>query len=425
MRLVLCAVLAVTAVFFLGCVGGGGIRDDVDLPIPQADPTNNLLTNATGQWPAPDQLVIVPEADFNAALEELPLSRKSSSNLKALDVAYAAGEVANDPWTGGLIAHEPSGPTNVTADVFMVARDAQRAATGEVLVTRYSIVPISMTVSASWSARGISFGRVPTSGAGTGRCCGKPQTCAPDSEIMPPVCPPDGLGFCGNTTFVPRRGSGVNNGIEVRAYNEGIEIDSLCFPKVDPFCSVALPVCDAGGVLSGSEEAEIPAGRDCLGKTIWRPFTGREVPEICKYISGEAKTGGGGGSPLPECDGQCFGCEPLGEATGSGKPRQCTLMRFTQGSDNICNSTPQQLAAEQAAMYVELGLLPGGSGEKCGGQSSTPIPRTQLRIGTVPFALPRAATTPSNRLPSIQSPTQTRTARRPPNRVAPLRQPVP
>lgn len=42
-------------------------------------------------------------------------------------------------------------------------------------------------------------------------------------------------------------------------------------------------------------------------------------------------------------------------------------MRFTQGSDNICNSTPQQLAAEQIAMYRELGLLPGQSGEQCGG----------------------------------------------------------
>lgn len=49
-------------------------------------------------------------------------------------------------------------------------------------------------------------------------------------------------------------------------------------------------------------------------------------------------------------------------------------MRFTQGSDNICNSTPQQLAAEQAAMYVELGLLPGGSGEKCGGPVFYPNP---------------------------------------------------
>lgn len=342
--------------------------------LPPADPNDNLLLRASYQLPADGRLLMVSEADYLAALEALPERQRSSTDLTALDVAYASGERANDPWTAGVIALELNDRSTVTGSVFLVARDATQAPDGEVLVTSYFLAALPLTVNANWSATAMSFAQVPNRDKGTGRCCGAPQTCATDSTPRPPVCPPTGR--CGSTTYTTGvTASGVPTQVRAVAYNQGLEIESFCFPKLDPLCSQATPMCDSQGGVDHSRtwQAVLPGtsgGGNCSSGTPDRQVSGRLVPESCTFVRGgswSATSSGistGGGNSLPECDGQCFGCG-TGEAFSTPQRlSQCALMRFTAGN-GVCEYDPRQRLADQALLRIEAGVDPGQSGERC------------------------------------------------------------
>ncbi len=369
----------------VGCEGridGGDPLSTIEqrLELPPAS-TDNIFTRAIAQKPLGKGWVMVPAADFARAV-----GSRTSEDPWSLNEALAAGEIANDAWTSGVASRAVVARQTVESSLWLVVDDAV-SYEGFVLGTRFTLVPLSLRFTPSWSATDVSF-TLEAASVGTGRCCGPAQVCDVEGP-MPPACPREGRCGDGMVMAGPTGASEARTqaGFERRGvtwYSAGKPGVGYCHPRVVPGCANATPMCsgDRLGVnVSQTWEASLPvSSASCSSGS--RPVSGRNPPRECLYAAavgcmgpgcgaptGSAVAGGvaRGGSRRPACDGRCLSCEDSNTWTDSNlRPRQCDIARPAGGfglpavvGAGVCEGSSTSVAVTQAALAVSVGWTPG------------------------------------------------------------------
>ncbi len=371
--------MVVVVLALLGCTGRA---QALDIP-PVAD--DNIYTRAIAKVPVDDQFVMVSEKDFHKALDGI--KKPESDDLAALKTAFAAGGLANDPWTTGVVGASIVEKKPVTSSLWVVVGDAAAYKGRLILGTQFRVVALKLNVNATWYATALSFTQEMAS-VGTGRCCG-PLSLCDTGGTFPSPCP---KGMCGDTTLVKDSGAGDPRTAagylprEVTFYTEGLPVPTTCQPHLIPGCSNTNEMCglEIGFNPFQTIEADVPTGSGmCGGGT--RPVQGRNPPPQCLYADfwhpgpspgtlpppGSMVASGGG--RLPECEGRCIRCEADNQWTDANlRVRQCALYKPAPGSglpgdtdSGVCQSTSGSVLVEQGAIRSAAGISPGASGHHC------------------------------------------------------------
>ncbi|MCC6335823.1 MAG: hypothetical protein IT380_17740, partial [Myxococcales bacterium] len=365
-----------------------GVVSDLDrrstieqrLDLPKA-PSDNNLTRAIAQQPLGSGWIMVPASEFFAEVGD-----RSSEDLDALNAAFAAAEVANDPWTSGVFSADVVEGQTVESSLWLVVNDAVDF-DGRVLGTQFTLVPLPLSFTPTWAATNVFF-TMEMSSVGTGRCCGPLRACEAAGP-MPPTCPEEG--YCGDGLLVhqPTGASDARNqaGFDKRGvtwFDSGAPGLGYCHPRVIPGCFNVNQMCSEGGFGAAwgqSWEAALPLNNaSCSAGE--RPVSGRVPPPQCLYAggvnckgagcgaapSGTIKGGAaGGGGRRPECDGHCYACEDNNAWTDENfRPRQCDIARPASQfglpaavGGGVCDATGNEVLLNQAALRASINWNPG------------------------------------------------------------------
>lgn len=338
----------------------------------------------------PAEVVVLSTHDFQAALARASLSEAGRGALLAplekRRLAASLAAMANSPEGLGLSAKRLDSDATFRGSVFLVADDLTvDALTGELRATSFRVASVALGGIAKTAGRGAVLHFTGPLGGESGRCCGPSTICVPNDAGPEPtpgcdiaLCTGGGIGVSPNAP--PTGDSRGNAGlvtIPLTVYGrtslgglEGFDFD--CTAVHDRECDRVTPICDVGdiGFTENDDGGGDPgSGSNPCAPGRGSPAMGRNVPEICTYISGWDQ--------LPaECGGWCEDCNTP-PSTRHELPPGCTVARTTPDSDVCQPMTPERQAIRQAEMRLTAGWIPGQESTSC-----TPTHRGGIEVCT-------------------------------------------
>ncbi len=356
----------------------------------EAAPKDNIFTRAVAQEPVGEGWVMVPEADYLAAVRKS--SEAQSPEGEALVGALRVASAANESWTSGVTAIEPQVGA-VKGVQWVVVTAAQSLPDGRIIASQFRLALVSLSFESSWFASGeLAFTRELGS-SGAGRCCGPVVLCN-----SPPKAPgPCGAsGYCGADAYVVNYDTGAKGAAiaggrpsrQIELFSQGLPLPTDCHSRLAPSCTDSNFMCgkEVGFDISRDWDAALPLGSGACGGVGDSPIGGRNPPAGCFYAnatgsrvgaSGEGKRGASGGGRLAECDGRCLDCETMPDGVDTSpekkfRPRQCDLVKTAPPGapgapgSGVCSARSQQeILDETERIRVQYFGGLNGVGTRC------------------------------------------------------------
>ncbi|MDP1826196.1 MAG: DUF6531 domain-containing protein [Archangium sp.] len=353
-------------------------------------PRDNIFSRAVAQEPVGAAWIMVPEADYVAALKGV--SGAQSPVGEELIGALSVASAANESWTSGVTAINPKEGA-VEGVHWVVVTDAQSLADGRIIASQFRLGLVRLSFNASWSASGELAFTKEVGAMGAGRCCGPTVLCN-----SPPGNPgPCGKGgYCGADAWVLNSdtgaaGAGGHASRQIELYAEGLPLPTDCHARLAPSCTNTNSMCgkEVGISIAGDWDSTLPNGTGACGGVGESPVGGRSPPPSCLYANsvgvsatptGEGRSVALAGGRFAVCDGRCFECESLmGVGIDSRdhkkfRPRQCDLVKTAPpgspgapGSGVCTAASSSEILAETAQLRIQIEFFggPNGIGTHC------------------------------------------------------------
>lgn len=114
-------------------------------------PKDNIFTRAVAQEPVGAGWVMVPEADYVAALKDVGEAR--SPGGEELILALSVASAANESWTSGVTAVKPRAGV-VEGAQWVVVTGAQSLDDGRIIASQFRLGLLKLAIKATWFASG-------------------------------------------------------------------------------------------------------------------------------------------------------------------------------------------------------------------------------------------------------------------------------